>query len=193
MPTNPDQVPLDYEATPPEWINPNNLNIMKAATPSGLFGASMMDEFKSMEKWMKTAEEKEVTDKLSNLLVSEFGKDGVTKRTNKSRYDELDRMYRRLDDTYRIQRETLTSYKQAYEKETAKVYELSQDLAKLKITCADSEKMIKRIKAISKDIGIPLQTKSPKGINLAMEQVLDKFFGTILTLIRVNEPDEVAE
>jgi flagellar motor protein MotB len=158
----------------------------------GLTFTTPLDEtaVRAVRWYAQQNEEPQQMEKLKPLtypLTNEVNDDGV-KRLFKTRYQELESMYADLHyNTQKLQsREAV--HRKMYQDLTDRFQNQTIELNKIKNTFVDGELVSKRLHSICKEVGIPVPSD-----RLNLQAQIDAFLGSVMSMIRVEGVDELAD
>ncbi len=144
-------------------------------------------------RWQQLFDDHQVEKEMEKLkpltypLTTEVNPDGG-KRLFKTRYSELEGMYSDLHYKYNKAISTEQIRSKMYNDLNDKYQKAHVELVRIKTFCVDGELVGKRLHQICKEVGIPVPNE-----RLNMQQKMDAFLGSVLSMIRIEGVDELAE
>ena len=123
---------------------------------------------------------------LTYPLTNEVNADGV-KRLFKTRYQELESMYADLHYSTQQMQAREAVQRKLYQDLNVRFQNQTTELNKIKNTFVDGELVSKRLHSICKEVGIPVP------MNMNLQGQIDAFLGSVMSMIRVEGVDELAD
>ncbi len=165
-------------------------NDMVFQTPLTYGGGRTTTWHQQHDEYLRQQMENKEMEKLKPLnypLTPEVNPDGV-KRLFKTRYSELESMYSDLHYKYNKNLASFDVQTKMFNDSRNKLQTAQLELQKVKANFVDGEIVSKRLHQICKEVGIPVPNE-----RLNMQQQMDAFLGSVLSMIRIEGVDELAE